>query len=433
MATTNIVIEKIIEIGPVIIIPSILFLLGLIATRNFLKNLLHCFYVFIGMFGIAIMLILLVNFFTPLVETIVATSAKEFTVVDIGWIASRQVVLNSPINLYIIIALVAVNLLMLLLRLTRTINIDIWNWWILLMAGSMIFAITEIQWLGILIAIIIYTVTLVIGDIYAPSLERYYGISGVSNPQTQYVTWAPVTHLINFVLNKIPGIRRLHVFYTEIQYKLGFFSEPLVLGFLLGFIIGIITRFKTLSIIPQQSLIFALGKGLELSIIMILLPRFVNILYRGLSPAVNDIIGFINRRITKRELYLGMDAIVFAGHPSVVMLSIIVIPLSVYIATVLPGNNIIPAADLIIIPFILIWAVAPSRGDIFRSFISAMVIVPLTLWIAGDMGSLFTNFFGRYNIEVIEGVKNISSYGGGSNWLFWIILQIIKPILNLFA
>ena len=433
MATTNIVIEKIIEIGPVIIIPSILFLLGLIATRNFLKNLLYCVYVFIGMFGIAIMLTLLVNFFTPLVETIVAASAKEFTIVDIGWIASGQVILNSPINLYIIIALLAVNLLMLLLRMTRTINIDIWSWWILLMAGSMILAVTEIQWLGILIAIIIYTVTLVIGDIYAPSLERYYGISGVSNPQTQYVTWAPVTHLINFVLNKIPGIRRVHIFYAEIQYKLGFFAEPLILGFLLGFIIGIITRFQTLLIVPQQSLLFALGKGLELSIIMILLPRFVNILYKGLSPAVNNILSFINRRITKRELYLGMDAIVFAGHPSVVILSIIVIPLSVYIATVLPGNNIIPAADLIIIPFILIWAVAPSRGDIFRSFISAMVIVPLTLWIAGDMGSLFTNFFDRYNIEVVEGVKNISSYGGGSNWLLWIILQIIKPILNLFT
>ena len=62
-----------------------------------------------------------------------------------------------------------------------------------------------------------------------------------------------------------------------------------------------------------------------------------------------------------------------------------------------------------------------------------MVIVPLTLWIAGDMGSLFTNFFEIYNIEVVEGVKNISSYGGGSNWLLWIILQIIKPILNLFT
>lgn len=433
MTTTNLVIERIIAIGPVIIIPSILFLFGLIATRNFLKNLLYCVYVFIGMFGIAIMLVLLVNFFSPLIETIVASSAKEFTVVDIGWFASGEVILNSSINLYIIIALISVNLLMLLLRFTRTINIDLWNWWILLMAGSMIFAITEIPWLGILVAIIIYTVTLVIGDIYAPSLESYYGISGISNPQTQYVSWAPVTHLINFVLNRIPGIKRVHVFYSEIQYKLGFFSEPVVLGFLLGFVIGLVTRFRTLLLVPQQSLLFALGKGLELTIIMILTPRFVNVLYRGLVPAVNNIMSFINRKITKRELYLGMDAIMFAGHPAVIGLSIIVIPLSVYMATILPGNNILPAADLIIIPFILVWAVAPSRGDIFRSFVAAMVIIPLTLWIAGDMGSLFTGFFGKYNIEIVEGAKNISSYGGGSNWLLWIVLQIIKPILNLFA
>ena len=63
---------------------------------------------------------------------------------------------------------------MLLLRLTRTINIDLWNLWIFLLTGSIITAITEIKWLGILIAVIIYIITLVIADIYAPFLEQYY-------------------------------------------------------------------------------------------------------------------------------------------------------------------------------------------------------------------------------------------------------------------
>jgi PTS system galactitol-specific IIC component len=207
----------------------------------------------------------------------------------------------------------------------------------------------------------------------------------------------------------------------------------MVIGFILGFAVGLFTRFKTLATIPQQSFLFALEKGLELSIIMILLPRFVNILYKGLTPSVNNIISFINRKVTKRNLYLGMNAIVFAGHPSVIFLSIIIIPFSVYIATILPGNNILPGADLIIIPFILIWAIAPSRGDIFRSFISAIIIVPLTLWIASDMGSLFTSLATKYSIEISETVSNFSSYGGGSNWLFWIILQIIKPIISLFT
>jgi PTS system galactitol-specific IIC component len=432
MPLTNQVINKVIEIGPVAILPALLFLIGLVTTRKPLKNLLNCTYIFVGMVGLSIVLTLFINFFKPLIETILLASPKKFLIVDLGWAVSKQIILNSPITLYILIAIGALNLIMLLLRLTRTINIDLWNLWIFLLTGSIITAITEIKWLGILTAVIIYIITLVIADIYAPFLEQYFGIKGVSSPQPQFITWAPIAHIISLVFNKIPGIRRIQVFYEEIQYKLGFFGEPMVMGFILGFIAGIITKYKSLHVSIWPNILFALGMGLELAIVMILMPRLVNLIIKGLHPAMEDIKSFISRRITKRDLYIGLDSVLFVGHPSVIALSIIVVPLSVYIATLLPGNNILPAADLIIIPFILIWAVVPAKGDIFRSFISAVIIIPLTLWISSDMAILFTNFFQKYNIVLVEGVKNFSSYSSGSSWIFWILLQIIKPILNLF-
>ena len=229
----------------------------------------------------------------------------------------------------------------------------------------------------------------------------------------------------------LKGIRHVQVFYEEIQYKLGFFGEPMIIGFILGFIAGLITKYKSFQLDIWPNILFALGKGLELAIIMILMPRLVNLIIKGLHPAMEDIKSFINRRITKRDLYIGLDSVLFVGHPSVIALSIIVIPLSIYISTLLPGNNILPAADLIIIPFILIWAVVPAKGDIFRSFISSIIIIPLTLWISSDMAVLFTGFFQKYNIIAAEGVKNFSSYSSGSSWIFWILLQIIKPILSL--
>jgi len=429
---TNLVVKKVIEIGPVAIMPALLFIIGFVTTRKPLKNLLNCTYIFVGMIGLSIVLTLFINFFKPLIETILLASPKEFLIVDLGWAVSKQVILNSPITLYILIAIVAVNLIMLLLRLTMTINIDLWNLWIFLLTGSIITAITEIKWLGILIAVIFYIITLVIADIYAPFLEQYFGIKGVSSPQPQLITWAPIAHIICLIFNRIPGIRRVQVFYEEIQYKLGFFGEPMIIGFILGFIAGLITKYKSFQVDIWPNMLFALEKGLELAIVMILMPRLVNLIVKGLHPAMEDIKSFISRRITKRDLYIGLDSVLFVGHPSVIALSIIVIPLSVYIATLLPGNNILPAADLIIIPFILIWAVVPARGDIFRSFISSVVIIPLTLWISSDMAVLFTNFFQKYNIAVAEGVKNFSSYSSGSSWIFWILLQIIKPILNLF-
>jgi PTS system galactitol-specific IIC component len=433
MAATNVIISKIIEIGPVIIIPSILFLVGLITTRNPLRNLKNSAFMFVGMLGFAILLTLFINFFKPLIDTIILNSPKKFEVIDIGWAASKEIILNSPITLQIIIGVFSLNIVMLMLRFTRTINIDIWNYWIFLLVGSIIFTITEIKWVGVLIALIVAAITLVLADIYAPFIGNYFAVMGVSNPQTQVVTWAPVSQLVNFIFNKIPGLRKVHIFYEEIQYKLGFFSEPMVMGFILGFVIGIITKYRNLQLNVWPNILYSLLSGFKLAIIMILMPRIVTILLNGLHPAINDIREFINRKITKRVLYVGIDSIFFAGMPSVIGLSIIIIPLTAYIATILPGNKILPSADLIIIPFLLIWVIALSQGDIFRSFMSAIIIIPLMLWISTDMGTLFTSFFQKYNIALVEAYKGISSFGSGSNLLFWILLQIIKPILNFFV
>src|SRR5271157_2332901 len=131
MSTTNIVISKIIEIGPVIIIPSILFIIGLITTittRENLRNrilvlLKNCIFVLIGMISLAILLTIYINFFKPIIDAIISNSPKKFEILDAGWLVSKQVILNSPITLQIIIAVLLLNIIMILLRLTRTINI----------------------------------------------------------------------------------------------------------------------------------------------------------------------------------------------------------------------------------------------------------------------------------------------------------------------
>jgi PTS system galactitol-specific IIC component len=344
-----------------------------------------------------------------------------------------MVAFNSPIVFYILIAVLGINILMLVFRFARTINLDLWGYWSFFLAGSIIFAITGIEWIGILISVIVAAITFVFADIYAHHIETYYGIRGISNAQAHIICWAPFSHLVNIILNKIPFIKRIHLFYGEIRDRLGIFSEPMITGFILGFIVGVITRIRTLSLNLGPDMLYALLAGLRLSIIMILLPRAVNLLLKGLVPAINDLRSLIRRRFTRRTIYIGLDSIVLVGHPSVIGLSVILIPLTVYISTILPGNQVLPSADLVMIPFLLVWMVTISQGDLFRSFISAVIIMPLVLWITTDMGQVFTNFFIKYEFALAEGYSSISSIGASSNIFFWILLQIIKPIINLFV
>lgn len=431
MSATFNAVNYIIELGPVILLPVILFMISLIITRKPLKNLKNFAFIFTGLFGVSVLLGLFINFFTPFTNTIILNSTKEYTIIDAGWLVSKNVILNSPITLYIIIAVVSINIIMLLFRFTRTINIDIWNYWSFLFIGSIIFAITGMEWIALLIAIIAAAITLVLSDIYAIYINNYYGISGFSTPQAHVICWAPLSHLINTIFNKIPLIRRIHIFYEELQYKMGIFSEPILTGFILGFIIGAITRYKNFFLNPASNLFYAFISGLTLSFIFILVPRTVNILFKGLTPTISDIKSFIKRKITKRDLNIGLDPIILAGMPSTITMSAVLIPLTIYISTILPGSTILPSSDLIMIPLIMVWVIVLSRGDIFRSFISAIIIIPIILWISSNMGNLFTNFFLKYDIEMIEGYRRVSSMGGSSNVLFWILLKIIEPIFSL--
>lgn len=155
MSNTYEVINYIIELGPVILIPATLLIISLIITRKPLKNLKNCAFILIGLVSLSVLLTLFVNFFGSITNTILINSSKKFEIIDTGWFVSKAVILNSPIIFQIIIAIVILNLIMLSLRFTRTINIDFWNYWSFLLVGSIIFAITEIKWIGILIAMIV--------------------------------------------------------------------------------------------------------------------------------------------------------------------------------------------------------------------------------------------------------------------------------------
>lgn len=428
------IMKVLVDIGPVGLIPIVLLLMGLIASRNKLILLRNSVYVFLGLLSFSLLLSFYINFFNPVIETILSITNKKFQVIDVGWMMSQKINLYNPMVVQLAVILIGLNILMIFLRLTRTINIDLWNLWIFLFSGIFVYEVTGIMWMGILFSCVIATITFVMADIYAPYIESYYGLKGVSNPQAQTVVWAPISELVNFILNRIPFIKRLHVFYEEIQYKLGVAGEPLIIGFILGFVIGAIARYRNFAFNFWPSLGFAAFSGMNLSIITILMPRSVTLLYKGLIPIINDIRTFINSKITKREIYIGLNSLFVAGNASVIGLSTIMIPLTVYIATILPGNKVLPGADLVIIPLILVWAVGASKGDIFRSFISALIIIPLVLLITTDMTGLITDFLTKKEtVQIVEGYSKASSLGMGSNLIYWILTQIIKPMLKLFS
>lgn len=70
--------------------------------------------------------------------------------------------------------------------------------------------------------------------------------------------------------------------------------------------------------------------------------------------------------------------------------SLIFIPLTILIAVCVPGNQVLPFGDLATIGFFVAMAVAVHRGNLFRTLISGVIIMSITLWIATQTIGLHT-------------------------------------------
>ena len=128
---------------------------------------------------------------------------------------------------------------MLLTKTTRTVNIDLWNYWHFAFIGAIVyFASDNIYW-GFFAAIICYIITLVMADMTAPAFQKFYDkMDGISIPQPFCQSFVPFAIVINKLLDKIPGFDKLNIDSEGMKKKFGLMGEPLFLGIVIGCGIG---------------------------------------------------------------------------------------------------------------------------------------------------------------------------------------------------
>ena len=91
------------------------------------------------------------------------------------------------------------------------------------------------------------------------------------------------------------------------------------------------------------------------------------------------------------RLYIGLDAAVATGHPFVISLGLLAIPIILVEAVILPWNTVLPLADLAALPFYVICAVLPNKGNLFRGLIE--VIIMCIIYLTFSTCLLYTSHF----------------------------------------
>ena len=246
------VFSYILGLGAAVMMPILFTILGVCIRIPFSKALKSGLCVGVGFVGLSVITGLLTSSLGPALSKVVEIYGLNLEVFDMGWPAAASVAYNTLVGSFIIPVCLGVNLVLLLLGCTRTINIDLWNYWHFAFIGAVIYFLTDsIMW-GFFAAIICYIITLTLADMTAKKFQKFYpGMEGISIPQPFCQGFTPFAIGIGKVLDLIPGFDKLNIDAEGMKKKFGLFGEPLFLGVIIGIIIGCLACKDTQELIDK--------------------------------------------------------------------------------------------------------------------------------------------------------------------------------------
>jgi PTS system galactitol-specific IIC component len=100
---------------------------------------------------------------------------------------------------------IVVNIVMLVTRMTRVVNVDIWNIWHMTFTGAMLHIATGSYWIGILGVVVHAAFVYKLGDWFAKD-TRFLRPRGYCDPARQFGVFRPVAVLVDTIIDKIPAL-----------------------------------------------------------------------------------------------------------------------------------------------------------------------------------------------------------------------------------
>lgn len=416
------IVQGILNVGASVMLPIIIFIVGIIFRVPVKKALISGITVGIGMIGINLVINLLTTSVGPAAQAMVKRFGLNLTIIDAGWPAVAAGTWAQPIAAVMIPVILVVNLIMLAMNWTKTLNIDIWNYWHMSAAAAAGYIVTKSFIFGIVCGVVYTVIVQIIADKTAPKVQEYYGLEGISLTTGSAQGYALLALPIGWVVDKIPGINKLDVKPETIQKRFGIFGEPMIMGIIIGAFLGLLGGYDFPNILKI---------GMTMGGVMFLMPRMVKILMEGLIPIQESAQKVLQKRYGDREIYLGMDAALATGSPAALATGLLMVPITLFLAVILPGNRVLPFGDLATIPFFAALVVPSRKGNILHSVISLTIVIALALLMATDFAPVLTQM-AHGIVKFPKGAAEISNLDTGGNFLNWIFLKLSQLMASVF-
>lgn len=406
------------ELGASVTMPIIMTIIGLIVGMKFTQALRSGILYGIGFEGLWLVLGYFMDTLAGATNAMSANLGLNLDVIDAGWVLGASMAFSSSLLPLSIIGIILANIILIRVGFLKTLNIDLWNYWMLIAGGVLIYTATGSYWLGFTVVILSSIIIAKLADMFAKkSWDAGVVPEGITLPHLDTISMAPIYYGVNKLIDVIPGVNKWDISLEKIEDKIGIFGEPAFMGIILGGLLGVFAGFNV-----PEILNLAIVSGAT----MVLMPRVCAILMEGLAPIAEATKEIVSKKMKDKEVYIGMDVAIGVGNPTVLIVSIIIIPIMLVLSAIIPGNRMLPFADLSSMALYVLWAVVVCKGNLFRSIVAAIVGAIVYLLCGTFVSNVYTQAAINAAPDLIpEGTMFVSSISAG-NPLYTILLFITK-------
>ncbi len=410
-------------LGPTVVLPVIITIIGLLVRQSFGKSFRSGVTIGIGFAGIFLTVGYFWGMVGPVTENLVKVYGFHLNIIDLGWPAISAIAWGWITAPLIVLAILGTNIVMLLLRWTKTMDVDIWCFWGAMLLGAIAHYRTGSILIGVATGAIVMIPVFILADRTQKFMYEYFQIPNVSIPHIWSQNIGLVALLFNWIIDRIPGINKIQITPAKIQDKVGVMGEPMIIGLVIG---------GLLAIFAQMPWVKVLQTAMGISASMVLLPKMVSVLMEGLVPLAEAAGDYLSKKFEGREIHIGMDSAIMIGDPANITTAVLLVPIALIIAVILPFNRALPLGDLPSLLYMCVVGVAITKGNLFRTVLIGIPQLCVTLWVCTAMSPYVTPMAQEIGFNIPAGTTAITSVATGYYWLGYLMQEAIVRLAGLF-
>lgn len=374
----NNVVQAILGVGSQVLIPILIIILGLIFGMKPSKAILSGLYLATGFIGMSMAINQLTTAVSPAAKALATHTSINLPAVDFGWPGAAAITWAWPMAFVFFAVEIIINLVMLLANLTKTLNADMWNVWGIALTAYMVYSISgSLPWAFVAAGIQII-ISLKLGDMWAEEIKTDFGLVGVTTTHIEAFT-ATIMFLVNWVMNYIPVFNKKWDA-RDLKKKIGILSEPVVMGAIIGLILALAGRYSVGD---------ALNLAVTVGAVMAIFPPMAKFFMDALTPFGTTMSNFMKKHVKGREFVIGLDWPILGQSTELWVTMVLMIPISIIYAAILPGNKVLPIAGVINY-CIGVGGLLLTGGNLLRMIVLGIIYEPLFLYGATYFSGVFT-------------------------------------------